>query len=161
MKTNQNKPEPIDATLRKLAGYNLKRVYLLVREAVLDELSVFGLRPPSFSALVIVCDCADLSQSELAEALSIKRSGMVVIVDELEQAGLISRNPVPGDRRSYALRATLKGMRVRGQALAAVERAEANVLAALNASEQKLLSELFQRISRGNSDSLTRQERKR
>ena len=78
-------PRPLDASLRSMAGYNLKRAYLLIREAVLKALAPYGLRPPSFSALVVVCDNPDLTQSRLAEALHIKRSGMVVIIDELEQ----------------------------------------------------------------------------
>lgn len=140
---------PLDASLRSTAGYNLKRVYLLIREAVLEVLAPYGLKPPSFSALVVVCDNPDLTQSRLAEALHIKRSGMVVIVDELEQAGLISRNPVPGDRRSYALRATLKGMRMRDRATAAVIEAESGVLANLNATEQRLLGGLYAKLLDG------------
>ena len=150
---------PLDASLRVFAGYNLKRAYLLLREAVLEALTPYGLRPPSFSTLVIIGDNPDLSQSRLAEALNIKRSGMVLIVDELEHAGLITRNPVHGDRRSYALRATLKGMRVREQAMRAVTAVEADVLTAFSPDEHRLLGELFNKTAQPDEHPVSNQEK--
>ena len=137
-----------DERLRQFAGYNLKRAYLMIREAVVETLAPFGLRPTSFSALVIICDNPDLTQSRLAEALNIKRSGVVLIVDELEQLNLISRNQVPDDRRSYALRASLRGIKLCDEACAAVDACENALLSNLTGDECRLLKNLFQFKSR-------------
>jgi len=127
-------------------GYNLKRSYLLVREEVLRVLAPYDLRPTSFSALVIIVDNPNLSQSGLAKALEIKRSGVVLIADELEKAELISRNNVPGDRRSYALRATEKGQQLCDRVVRQVRDAEANLLSVLSEEETRLLFQLYEKI---------------
>lgn len=113
----------VDDTLRGMTGYLLKRAYMVLHEDATRVLAEEGLRVRSFSALCMVVDRPDLTQSQLAAAMGIERSGMVVIIDELESRELIRRDPVPGDRRSYALRATLKGTRL-AQKLAGRLRAE-------------------------------------
>lgn len=138
--------KPLDASLRQLIGYNLRRVDLCIRSAFVSRIESLGLKPTSFSALSIICDNPDLSQSRLAEALSVKRSAMVLIVDELEHGGLIARHAVPGDRRSYALRATLKGMQVRDKAIAIAEQVENELLQSLTGQEKALLTQLFTRL---------------
>jgi DNA-binding MarR family transcriptional regulator len=142
----------LDRTLRGFVGYNIKRSYLLIREAALEVLQPHGLRPTSFSALVIVSDNAGLTQSQLANALQVKRPGVVQIVDELEKLELITRNPVPGDRRSYALRTTRQGMRVRKQAVQQLEKRESELLCSLNQQEKTLLTQLFTKIDDNQAD---------
>lgn len=39
-------------------------------------------------------------QTVLAEAVALRRSSLVSIIDQLEKEGLIERRPVPGDRRA-------------------------------------------------------------
>ena len=73
-----------------------------------------GLRQTTFSALATIIENPDITQTQLGHALSIERSGVVLIVDEMENADIITRNKVKTDRRSYALRATLKGSQVPG-----------------------------------------------
>lgn len=64
----------------------------------------------------------------------------------LEQAGLIGRHPVPTDRRAYALRATLKGRRLRDKAALALAAHEDAMLAGLSPQERAQLIDLLQRI---------------
>ena len=149
MTTQSHKTEtglPLDRTLRSFVGYNIKRSYLMIREKVLDILEPHGLKPTSFSALVIIADNPNLSQSQLADALQIKRSGVVLIVDDLEQRELIARNKVPGDRRSYALKATLKGMRLKDRLTNEVYEGELGVFANLSTREIEVLRELFSKV---------------
>ncbi|WP_162901716.1 helix-turn-helix domain-containing protein [Breoghania sp. L-A4] len=65
-------------------GYALKRAYLNFQSDFIDSVSHLGLRPGQFAALSIIIDNPDISQSRLARALAIERSGVVLIVDELE-----------------------------------------------------------------------------
>lgn len=132
--------------LGDFVGYALKRAYLNFQSDFIDSVAHLGLRPGQFAALSIIIDNPDISQSRLARALAIERSGVVLIVDELEGRDLISRNKVPGDRRSYALRATPAGEKLRDDAVAVIRTHEDRLLAGLNADERKTLSGLLSRL---------------
>ncbi|NUB45494.1 MarR family transcriptional regulator [Fertoebacter nigrum] len=135
-----------DDTLRRLAGYNLKRAFNVIHADLGEVLAPLDLRMLTFSALTLIADNNGLTQTQLAEALAIKRPNLVVIVDELEGRGLILRNPVPNDRRAHALSATLPGRRLRDRALAAVLAHEARILAVLDPQERLALEQALIRI---------------
>lgn len=111
-----------DKNLQQFIGYSMKRAFLIVQEDMANTLKPLGLRMMTFSSLAIIVENPDISQKYLAGALGIDRSGVVVLVDELEKEGLISREKVEGDRRSYALRASLSGQKL-------WKKAQSNVLA--------------------------------
>lgn len=135
-----------DATLRGLAGYNLKRAFNVIQADLAEVLNPLGLRMLTFSALALIVDNPGLTQTQLAEALTIKRPNLVLVLDELESLGLILRNPVPQDRRAYALTATLPGRRLRDRALAAIHAHEARMLAVLDAGEVAALTRALNKI---------------
>jgi DNA-binding MarR family transcriptional regulator len=141
-------PKPVlkDVSLRQFIGYNMKRAYLTIDADMRPTIANLGLRPATFSALAIIVDNPDITQSALGLALSIERSGVVLIVDELEAADLISRNKVEGDRRSYALRTTLAGRRLWAEAQRRVQDHDNRVLARLSAEDRALLKDLLNRI---------------
>ena len=147
----RGKPEPSpdevsDATLRSFSGYNMKRAFNTVQTDVNRALAPFGLRMVTFSALVIIVDNPGLRQSQLADALSIERPNLVLIVDDLEKMGLISRNPAPKDRRAYALAPTDEGGRLCTAALLAVREHDLRMMRRLNPSEREALVPMLQRI---------------
>lgn len=125
-----------DAALRSFVGYNVKRAYIAIQTDFLAVLEEFGLRATTFSALTLIVAEPDMTQSQLAAALSIERSGVVLIVDELEGRDLITRNKVPRDRRTYALRATLAGVQLQAKAVAKVAAHEDRMLGALGPAER-------------------------
>ncbi|MCA8881401.1 MAG: MarR family transcriptional regulator [Rhodobacteraceae bacterium] len=143
----QDRPsEPTDHKLRQFAGYTMKRAFLALRADVTATLAPFELRTATFSALGIIIENPDLTQSQLAQALGVERSGIVVLVDELENRDLISRNKVKGDRRSYALRVTLAGRRLWQKAEAAMQRHEDRICSGLSAAEREALNDMLRRV---------------
>lgn len=144
------RPEEVtDEELRQFIGYSMKRVYLHVHEDLEKVLTPLGLRTRTFSALAVIIENPDITQTQLSQSLGIERSGAVVLVDELESAELISRGRVPGDRRSYALRATLAGRRLWERAEAQVADHEKAVFARLDAAERAQLLSLLHRVLGG------------
>jgi DNA-binding MarR family transcriptional regulator len=141
--------DEVDARLHRLLGYTVKRVSASMMADAARVLEPQGLRVTTFSALSVICDAPDITQSALAQALAMERSNIVVIIDALEEAGLIARHRTPGDRRAYALRATLKGIRRRDAALAALTVNEDRQLAGLSLQERDQLSALLRRIRTG------------
>ena len=124
-----SKDKVSDASLQRHAGYHMKRAFNVVQADLNATLKPFGLRMVTYSALVIIVDNPGLRQAQLADAIQIERPNLVVILDELEEAGLISRDRVPTDRRAYALVATLAGQKLCKQALEAVDAHERRVYA--------------------------------
>ncbi|MCI5075112.1 MarR family transcriptional regulator [Oricola sp.] len=135
-----------DGTLRSFAGYNMKRAFNLVQADLARTLEPFGLRMMTFTALALIVDNPDMSQSQLAGALAVERSNLVTIVDDLEKHGWITRNPAPNDRRSHALRATPDGECLCEKAVSAVAAHEAKLLGGLQASEAAALISTLRKI---------------
>jgi DNA-binding MarR family transcriptional regulator len=74
-----------------------------------ERLSVLNLSPPHAGILRVVDTSGGISQQSLAEHLRILPSRLVVLIDELEERGMVERRADPADRRSYALHLTNKG----------------------------------------------------
>jgi DNA-binding MarR family transcriptional regulator len=144
--TPEVQTEPLDRHLRNFAGYNVKRASNIMQSNAARSLEPFGLRITTFSALCVIVDNPDVTQSQLAAALNMERSNTVLIIDALEEAGLIGRFRVPTDRRSYALRATLAGIKRRDAASRALAEAEEERLVHLTEQERAQLTELLRRI---------------
>lgn len=141
--------EITDTALRSFTGYNLKRAYLVIEAQVHRILTDHDLRVTSFSALSIIIENPRLTQTALANALDIERSSTVVIVDALEGRELITRNRVEGDRRTYALVATLRGKRLFDTISAEIHAAENRLQAALSEADRDTLTGYLRTIEAG------------
>jgi len=151
MSTLKKTPDTVSVTadcsdLEGLVGYNLKRAYVIVQSDFRHALGKDGLSARSFSALSLVVQNPEITQSELSRLLKIERSGLVAIVDELETHEYISRTTVPGDRRVQALVPLNAGMAAYSQALSQVQTHEKKLLANLNDSELKTLLQLLKKV---------------
>jgi DNA-binding MarR family transcriptional regulator len=140
-----------DASLREFTGYNMKRAFIILQADVTRTLEPFGLRMVTYSALSMIGDNPGLSQSQLAGALAIERPNLVVIVDELERRDLITRDRVPTDRRTYALRLTSEGARLLAQSTDAVRKHDSRMMEGVSAEEAELLMSTMRKIEASNT----------
>jgi DNA-binding MarR family transcriptional regulator len=103
------RPERTGFLLSQLGSFAAARFAELVKPA--------GLTPATAGALRILARNPGLSQRALADRLGAVPSRVVVLVDALENAGLVSRTRDPDDRRHHRLdltdagRAALQGLR--------------------------------------------------
>jgi DNA-binding MarR family transcriptional regulator len=95
--------------LNSLAGYLIRRAQLWVFNDLIETLAPLNISPVQYSVLTVISENPGLSQMALAHALKILRSGMVPLIDGLEQRGLVKRAPSATDRRSHALHLTDEG----------------------------------------------------
>lgn len=128
-----------DLDLDGFIGYNLKRAYVIVQTDFRRALGADGFSPRVFSVLGLVVQRPEITQSEVARLLGIERSGLVALVDELEQSGHIQRQSVEGDRRIQALVPTPAGIKAYEAALLAVKTHEDALFADLTARERATL----------------------
>jgi DNA-binding MarR family transcriptional regulator len=135
-----------DTVLGTLIGYRMKRAYMQIQPQAQRVLAEDDLRVVSFSCLSIITDNPGVVQSELADALQMERSNLVVIIDELEERGLITRKKVPTDRRRYALTASLRGRRLRDRAAQKVRQAEDDVVGRLTDEDRGHLLRVLERL---------------
>lgn len=92
-----------------LSGYMLRRAQFAAFNDFLRYFEDLGVRPVQYAVLTVIDRNPGLKQSQVSEALGIKRANLVAILDALERRGLARREAVATDRRSYALRLTDKG----------------------------------------------------
>lgn len=76
------------------------------------------------------------TQREIAAQAALDKTTMVVIVDQLERAGLAERRPSPTDRRARIVVLTPKGRDVLGRAEAVVSGIYGDVLGSLPGAER-------------------------
>ena len=137
-----------DATLRGFCGYAMKRAFLGVQADLNRVLAPLGLRMMTYSALVVVTDNPGLRQSQLADALAVEKPNMVALVAELLQAGLLTRQRAPDDRRARALHPTDTGRALAARAIAAVQAHEARITATLGPEELQTLMHALAQVER-------------
>ena len=87
------------------------------------------------------------TQLALAHQLGIDRTVMTYLLDDLEQAGLIERQPDPADRRARRIVATPTGTTLAQELSGRLERVEGQVLAPLEPTEREALRTLLRRIA--------------
>lgn len=137
-----------DTTLRGFLGYHMKRAFNVLQADLNRALKPFGLRMVTYSALVTIVENPGLRQAQLADVLAIERPNLVVIIDELEKAGLITREPAPNDRRAYALMPTSEGKRVAMAATEANRAGEARRLKGLDEVARQQVIEVMRQIEK-------------
>lgn len=111
------------------------------------HLRPLGLHVRSYSVLALAGEGGGRTQREVADYLDLDPSQVVSLVDELEGQGLVTREVVPGDRRSRLIRATDQGCSVLEAGRLATAAAESETLGALTAEERETLVRLLQRAA--------------
>jgi DNA-binding MarR family transcriptional regulator len=137
--------------LDELVGYAVRRAQIAIYENFAETVGP-EITPQRFSALTVIDANPDLRQSDLAAVLGIARSGVVMLVDELERMGLVERASVAEDRRAYALRLTEQGKK-RLESLRKTIRAHDDLISGqLSASEKRHLFRLLAKLGNPGKD---------
>ncbi|MBR3370375.1 MAG: winged helix-turn-helix transcriptional regulator [Rhodobacteraceae bacterium] len=137
-----------DRSIETLFGYNLKRAYMIFRDDFRHGVEGAGISPRTMTVLGLIVDCPQITQSDVARQLGIERSGLVAIIDDLEQGGLVRREAVPGDRRSQALLPTPQGRQKLETTMAQARAREKQLLSAFSPQEQAQFLDLLHRLRR-------------
>ncbi len=131
--------------LDELTGYAVRRAQLSIYADFSASLGAYDITPQRFSSLVIISNNPGISQTRLAEVMGIARSGVVAIIDNFEQAGLLERQG-SGDRRAYNLHLTKEGQKQLEKYQQAVKEHDDRVSQHLNAKERQQLRALLGKL---------------
>src|SRR4051794_37963762 len=117
--------------LPELIGYVLRRAQLAVFQDFFMAFGPFDIRPAQFSVLTVIERNPGLTESQVAQALGIKRTNFVGMLDELESRGLAERRQAARDQRSYALYLTAEGAALMRKLRPVIKAHEQRVIAKL------------------------------
>lgn len=101
------------------------------------ELADLDLRPAEVTALVVISENPDCSQTDVGQTLAIKRANMVPIISRLMERGLVERRRIDG--RSHALTLTALGRETAADAVSRIDRHEARFTNALASGDVEAL----------------------
>ncbi len=106
----------------------------------------FGLRKVEFSLLMLLLVNTAIPPKRLARALAVTAPNLTLLLDRLQQRGLLRREPNPRDGRSQNVVLTDEGQQLARQAAAAAEPMEHELLLRLSRAEQAMLIELLGKL---------------
>ncbi len=132
----------------EMIGYKLRMAQILAFRAFEEKLSKYGKAPRYLGLLSVIREHPGQPQSRLAEAVALRRSSLVNILDQLESDGLLVRKPSPDDRRSNGVWLTEKGEKVTSSLFEEAKLEEARLVQGMSTEQMDCLkSGLSQIIS--------------
>jgi DNA-binding MarR family transcriptional regulator len=134
--------------LPELIGYVLRRAQLVVFQDFFLAFAPFDIRPAQFAVLTVIERNPGLTQSKVAEALGIKRTNFVGLLDALEARGLAERRTAR-DKRSYALYLTADGAALMRKLRPVLKAHESRMIARIGDDGRDALIALLHEISGG------------
>lgn len=129
------------------AAFLLSQVGSHAARKFAERLAPLGLLPPHAGILRVLRKSQGLSQQGLAEVLNMHPSGLVAIIDELEQRGIVKRRDSADDRRTYELHLTDKGQAALRDIARVGQEHNESLCAVLSQREREQLGEFLQRIA--------------
>ena len=132
--------------LETLVGYNARRTALAVIDVFLQEMAPYDFRPVDFSVASLILHNPGITSRQLCAALGILPPNLVGLIKQLEQRGLIARQPHATDRRATGLHATPQGTALIRKAEATAQALELRVASALTDAQRKTLIALLQKV---------------
>jgi DNA-binding MarR family transcriptional regulator len=138
---------PAARGLSRRVGFLLAQLGTHAHRQFAARLARLDLHPRHFGMLSHLAASEGQSQQALSDALGIHRSALVALVDHFEQRGLAERRRNPLDRRAYTLYLTPAGRDLLHDLERLADEQEAELLAALDASERSQLVALLQHLA--------------
>ena len=132
--------------LLSLVGYNCRRAYLSIMPLFAERMEQYALRTVDFSVLSLLHANPNITQKRLSQAIKVSPPNLAILLDRLEERGLLLRQRNPLDKRSQTLALTPAGARLCARAEKTASELERDATAMLTAGERAQLIALLQKI---------------
>ncbi|MDG4475759.1 MarR family winged helix-turn-helix transcriptional regulator [Thiovibrio frasassiensis] len=131
---------------REKLSHQLVEFYEKLSSWEQDVVKNSGLSTPQMHTIEIVGHSGSLRMKELAKKMGVTTGTLTVMIDRLEQQGLLHRAPHETDRRSYLIALTPKGQELFAEHHQHHLRLTEEITATLSQKEQMLLSVVLAKI---------------
>ena len=135
------------AEIRSLPSWLLGRAAARGRALVAGALAAEGLKMWHHVVLSAVRDLGPVAQADLGRSVQLDPKDLVGVLNDLQSAGLVVREPDPKDRRKNAVSVTGQGAHLLKRCERAARTANDELLAPLSAAERDQFIALLIRIS--------------
>jgi MarR family transcriptional regulator, transcriptional regulator for hemolysin len=139
--------EPPQALIANL-GWLLSQASHALTLQLTAALEGLGLGPRGYCVLATALG-GGLTQTDIAQAVGLDKTTMVVTIDDLEAKGLVKRLPSGEDRRARIIAVTKTGERKIARAERIVEAVHAEILSEIPARQRDALLDALQRLACG------------
>ncbi|MEU1479812.1 MarR family transcriptional regulator [Streptomyces sp. NPDC005760] len=133
--------------IRSLPSWLLGRAAARGRALVAEALATEGMKMWHHVVLSAVRDLAPVAQADLGRGVRLDPKDLVGVLNDLQSAGLVRREPDPADRRKNAVSLTDEGARLLNRCERLARAANDELLAPLSAAERDRFMDLLIRIS--------------
>ena len=133
--------------IRSLPSWLLGRAAARGRALVAEALAAEGMKMWHHVVLSAVRDLGPVAQADLGRGVRLDPKDLVGILNDLQTAGLVLREPDPTDRRKNAVSLTDEGERLLKRCEKVAREANDELLAPLSAAERAQFMSLLIRIS--------------
>jgi DNA-binding MarR family transcriptional regulator len=116
-------------------------------DAELPVLARHGITMWGYIVLNALHDTPESTQSALAEKIGADKTRIIATLDDLQAAGLITREPDPADRRARLLSITPAGGRIRATVQIEIQANEEHVLAELPPADRRTFLRVAEMLS--------------
>lgn len=133
--------------IRSLPSWLLGRAAARGRALVAEALAAEGMKMWHHVVLSAVRDLGPVAQADLGRGVRLDPKDLVGILNDLQSADLVVREPDPKDRRKNAVSLTDEGARLLKRCEKAAREANDTLLAPLSSAERDRFTDLLIRIS--------------
>ena len=145
--------EPGAPPVRRVPIALARRFFQICTTAAAESLADAGLTPLEFAVMAYLTKNLgepDIDQNGLAARLGVDRNTTSLLVDRLEEQGVLDRRVSPEDRRARLLRLTARGEKLYERLRPGASGGQRRILDVLEPSERELLLDLLVRVIEGN-----------
>lgn len=139
----------LDASPQGVIG-RISRLSRFLERGLVGVFKEFGLTGGEFDVLATLRRTPGplkaLTPTALTTACMLSSAAMTHRIDGLEQAGLVTRDRDPNDRRGVIVKLSAQGQSLIEEALVAHMRNEANMLYALTAEDEETMARLLKKL---------------
>jgi DNA-binding MarR family transcriptional regulator len=140
--------EPINfGPLEHWIGFNLRMAQEAAFQAFSRRSQEVGEGPGRFATLTLIARNPGISQTALSLAAGRDKSSLTPVVEDLVRRGLVARNRMRDDRRTYRLNLTAAGKKTLTQLIRCARRHERNLDAIIGQRDRTRFIKILKRIA--------------
>jgi MarR family transcriptional regulator, lower aerobic nicotinate degradation pathway regulator len=139
-------------TLSRRPGFLIRRMHQIHLALFAEECGVFDITPVQYSIMTVADVQPNLDQASLAYEIGVDRATLANVVARLETKGLVRRSPLSSDKRVKLVSLSARGTAMLDKMRIPAQRAHDRTIAALPATDQKLLVNLLIKLVDAQND---------